>query len=427
MASIHNVSAMGRFSLPTISAHDAADRTTLERHQMKGPYRLDPGPDAFSFALFQSVGVGLAPGHALRVIQDGDVFDALVEEIGRARESVHILVYIWRPSPPSDRVIEALTARARDGVRCRIVVDPVGSEEVTGHHDFDEQVEKRLRSAGCEVHYYRLLGNRRFHRMLGRDHQKLAVVDGRVAITGGFGIWKVWQGHGNSPEEWRETSIRVEGPAVRDVQLAFSSSWQEAGGELLPADVFPELAPAGPARAGFVSSTGRPGISDAERMTRLVVAAATRRLWIANAYFTPPDAILRQLEVKARDGVDVRVLAPGPVHDVPLIRASQRSTYERLLRAGVRIWEYQASMLHAKTMLVDDWLSVVGSTNLDPMSLNWLGEGSLVVADSDVAAELERAWPRDLARSREITLRDGGRTGPWRRFARRATLLIARD
>jgi cardiolipin synthase len=115
------------------------------------------------------------------------------------------------------------------------------------------------------------------------------------------------------------------------------------------------------------------------------------------------------------------------VHDVPLIRASQRSTYERLLRAGVRIWEYQPSMMHAKTMLVDDWLAVIGSTNLDPMSLNWLGEGSLVMEDRAVAAELERGWAADLARSREMTLGDGGRTGPLRRIARRATLLIARD
>ncbi len=162
-------------------------------------------------------------------------------------------------------------------------------------------------------------------------------------------------------------------------------------------------------------------------MTRVVIAAATRRLWIANAYFTPPDAVLQQLVRKANDGVDVRVLGPGPIHDVPLIRASQRSTYERLLRAGVRIWEYQPAMMHAKTMLVDDWLAVVGSTNLDPMSLNWLGEGSLVMDDRAVADALEQAWEKDFGRSREVTLRDGGRTTSLRRLARRATLFLARD
>lgn len=413
--------------LPTLGAHSDADAATLQRHRMQGPYELEPGVDALSFALLQSVGVELVPGHRASVIQDGDVFDALVEAIGEAQHSVHILVYIWRPSAPSDRVIDALAERSRAGVKCRIVVDPFGSEELAGEHDFDEKVERRLTEAGCDVHYYRLLGNRRIRRMLGRDHQKLAVVDGRVGITGGFGIWKAWEGHGNAREEWRETSIRVEGPAVRAMQIAFSQSWQESGGELLPRDTFPELGQVGPSRAGFVSSTGRLGITNAERMTRLIVAAAQERLWIANAYFSPPDEVIRQLEHKVRSGVDVRVLGPGPVHDVPLIRASQRSTYERLLRAGVRIWEYQPSMMHAKTILVDDWLSVIGSTNLDPLSLNWLGEGSLVIDDQEVAAALERGWRDDFARSAEITLEHGGRTGPWRRIARRVTLLLARD
>jgi cardiolipin synthase len=374
---------------------------------MQGPFRLAPGVEELSFALFQSTGVELAPGHRAEVIEDGAVFDVLVDEIRRAKQSVHILVFIWRPSEPSDRIVDALLERARAGVQCRIVVDPVGSEEVSGHHDFDEKIEKPLVDGGCEVHYYRLLGNRRIRRMLGRDHQKLAIVDGRVGITGGFGIWKVWLGHGNAPENWRETSVRIEGPAIRQMQLAFSSAWQESGGSLLPRDVFPPLDHAGESRAGYVASVGRTGI--------------------ANAYFSPPDAVLRQLEEKRRQSVDVRVLGPGPVHDVRVIRASQRSTYERLLRAGVRIWEYQPSMMHAKTMLVDDWLSVIGSTNLDPVALNWTGEGSLVIEDRGVAAALERAWTRDLARSKEITLADGGRSGPWRRLARRITILLSHD
>jgi cardiolipin synthase len=176
-----------------------------------------------------------------------------------------------------------------------------------------------------------------------------------------------------------------------------------------------------------VDSIGKLGITDAERMVRVVIAAARKRLWIANAYFTPPNSIMEQLVHKAHEGVDVRVLGPGPVHDVPLVRASQRSTYEQLLNAGVRIWEYQPSMMHAKTLLVDDWLSVVGSTNLDALSLNKLGEGSLVLADKEFAGKLERGWERDLECSREITLDAGGRTNPWRRLARRATQFMGQD
>jgi cardiolipin synthase len=398
------------------------------RHEMRQTFHLPPGPDGLSFALYQSTGVGLVPGHRVELVENGQIFDALVEAIGKATSSVHILVYIWRPSHASERIVQALLERARAGVACRVVVDPVGSEEVSGNKDFDQVVEKRLTAGGVEVHYFRLLAGKWFGRLLGRVHQKLAIIDGQVGFTGGFGIWRTWEGGGRRPEEWRDTHVRVEGPMVRAMQLAFARTWQESGGALLPLEAFPEPREAGSARAGFVSSTGKLGVTDAERMVRMVIAAARERLWISNAYFTPPNAILEQLLHKRRhDGVDVRVLVPGPVHDVPVIRASQRATYEELLRGGVRIWEYQASMMHAKTMVVDDWLAMVGSTNLDALSLNKLGEGSLVVADPALVRAMERSFLTDLEYAHEVTLANGGRTNPWRRLARRATQLVGQD
>ncbi|MCE9673192.1 phospholipase D-like domain-containing protein [Myxococcus stipitatus] len=413
--------------LPQPGAHGFDSGPERKQHEMRGPYSLPPGPEGFSFSLYQSTGIGLVPGHRLELLENGAVFDRMVEDLRAARESVHILVYIWRPSDVSDRIVEALVERARAGVACRVVVDPVGSEELQGDKDFDQQVEQVLRDAGVEVHYYRLLAGKVLGRLLGRSHQKLVIVDGRVAYTGGFGFWKVWEGDGRSPEAWRDTSVRVEGPATRQMQLSFSRYWQESGGGLLPVSAFPEVESRGPAAAGFVESSGKLGITDAERMVRMVIAAARERLWIANAYFSPPNEILEQLEEKCRQGVEVRVLGPGPVHDVKVIRASQRSTYERLLAAGVRIYEYQPSMMHAKTMLVDDWLAVVGSTNLDSLSLNKLGEGSLVLHDAEFVRELERGWARDLRLSQEMSLENGGRTNPWRRLARRATQLVGHD
>ena len=411
--------------LPQPGAHgfDGGNR----KHEMQGPFELPPGPEGFSFALYQSSGVGLSPGHRMELLENSQVFERMLEDIRAAKHSVHMLIYIWRPCELSDRFVEALTERARAGVQCRVVVDPVGSEETTGDKDFDQKVEKRLTEAGVEVHYYRLLSGKVLGRLLGRSHQKIVVVDGRIAFTGGFGIWKVWEGDGLKEDNWRDTHIRVEGPEVRRIQVTFSKHWQESGGELLPREAFPDLEPDGGGCAAFIDSTGRLGITEAERMVRLVVAAATKRLWIANAYFTPPNAILDQLEVKVRQGVDVRVLGPGGHHDVPVVRASQRSTYERLLAAGVRIWEYQPAMMHAKTMLVDDWLCVVGSTNLDALSLNKLSEGSLVFEDKEIAAKLEACWEKDIRHSKEVTLQNGGRTNPWRRFARRATQFAGRD
>jgi cardiolipin synthase A/B len=412
--------------LPQPGAHGWNEQEA-QRHEMKGPFHLPPGPEGFSFALFQSTGVCLEPGHQVELLENSTVFDRMLEDIRQARGSVHILVYIWRPSRVSDRIVEALRERSRAGVSCRVVVDPVGSEEVRGDRDFDQKVERRLVEAGVEVHYYRPLAGKVLGRLLGRTHQKLVIVDGRIGYTGGFGIWKVWEGHGLQPDQWRDTHIRVEGPSVSWMQIEFSRAWQESGGSLLHPEDLPGPCQRGPVRAGFIASSGKLGMTDAERMVRLVIAAARERLWIANAYFTPPNAVLEQLVHKAHEGVDVRVLGPGPVHDVPIIRASQRATYPELLRAGVRLWEYQASMMHAKTMLVDDWLTVVGSTNLDSLSLNKLGESSMVVADEAFARKLERCWERDMEHSREITLNAGGVTNPWRRLARRVTQLIGRD
>ena len=196
--------------------------------------------------------------------------------------------------------------------------------------------------------------------------------------------------------------MRIQGPAVREMQVAFAQNWQEAGGRLLPSSDFPEIMPEGPARAAFVSSSPGIVISDAERMTALTVAAARKRLWITNSYFIPSTALVEMLEAKARAGVDVRVLAPGRYMDMAPVKAAQPSTYERLLEAGGRIWEYEVSMLHAKTMVVDDHLSVFGSTNLDPISMRSAEEGSLVVEDAALAEALAASFLNDLRYSREI-------------------------
>jgi cardiolipin synthase len=415
-------------SQPVVQGWEEPDHLNRQ-HEMTGPTALPAGFEAFNHAFYQSTRLRLEPGHRVELIENGAIFDELIEAIRRATESIHILVFIWRPSEPSDRIVEALCERARAGVHCRVIVDPVGSEEVAGEHDFDLKVEQRLREGGVEVHYFRPLSGRWLGRLLGRTHHKLVILDGRVGFTGGFGIWKSWQGEGDSPEEWRDTNVRVEGPTVREMQLAFARVWQECGGALLPESCFPELEHEGDACAGFVESAGGHGLSDAERMLRMVFAVARRRLWISNAYFTPPKAILEQLLEKRKQGVDVRVLMAGPVHDWRIVRASQRATYQELLKGGVRLWEYQPSMLHSKTVLVDDWLSVVGSTNLDALSLHRMREGSVVVADRRLSSKLATCWERDLEHSREMSLTrgGGGRTNPWRRFARRLTQLLAAD
>ncbi|RYZ39578.1 MAG: cardiolipin synthase B [Myxococcaceae bacterium] len=359
---------------------------------------LPEDPIARSVAITQTLGMSLEPGNGVELVQNGRVFDVIEEEIRAARSSIHIASYIWRPGIPSDRLLIALRERA-PGVQCRVLVDPLGSVNF-------EVVAPVLADAGCDVRIYRpfqgAVASLDAVRIRARMHRKMVIRDGEVALTGGFGIWRSWLGNGDAAETWRDTNVRVRGPAVRGMQVAFAENWQEAGGDFLPPESFPPLAPAGEASACFVASTSHRFLSEASKMWALSIASAKHRLWIANSYFLPSEALSDMLIEKARQGVDVRVLVPGRYHDVAPVRTAQRASYARLLEAGVRIWEYEISMMHSKTLLADDTLGIVGSTNMDPLALNHTEEGSLMVEDLTLAKALEASFEQDLKHSREI-------------------------
>jgi cardiolipin synthase len=393
------------------------------RHALRIRDDVPESNEGMSLAWYQTVGVELEPGNQVELVHNGHVFDVLEREIRAARSSIHILVYIWRPGDPSDRLTKALRER-HPGVTCRILVDPLGSIR------FLDDVAPQLVAAGCEVRIFRSLrgtiASLDLKRIQARLHRKLAVRDGVVGLTGGWGIWKSWEGSGLKPNEWRDANIWVQGPAVRGMQLAFAQNWQEAGGGMLPPDAFPDPIPtAGEARAGFVTHTGAPVITNAERMTLLAIASAKKRLWIANSYFIPTGPIQDMLIAKAKAGVDVRVLTPGRHHDIPPVHEGQRATYARLLENGVRIWEYEVSMMHSKSILVDDRLSMVGSTNLDPLALS-AEEGSLVVDDAELAGQLARDFEEDIQHSVEIRWDSWRRRGLIKRLSERVAVLFGR-
>lgn len=383
---------------------------------------MPEGAEGLSLAFFQSTGVALEPGHRVEMLNNGHVIQAIEEEVRAARSSIHIATFIWRPGEPSGRLIRALGER-QPGVACRVLVDPLGSLNF-------EAVSPQLVAVGCEVRIFRpiqgTVASLDAKRLMSRMHRKMVVRDGEVGLTGGWGIWKSWLGNARNAEEWRDANVRVWGPAVRGMQQAFAENWQEAGGDFLPPQCFPQVAPMGEARAGFVGSTGSPFLSDARRMSLLAIGAAKRRLWIVNAYFIPPEALSDMLILKAKQGVDVRVIVPGRHHDVSPVHAGQRASYARLLEGGVRIWEYELSMLHSKTILVDEDLSIIGSTNMDPLALNQVEEGSLVVVDEALAGELERNFEQDLMHAREIHASAWLRRGLLRKLAEKFPRLIGR-
>ncbi len=354
--------------------------------------RVASSGDEFSTALQQSVASTMRPGNRLEVVENGRVFDALVEAIGQGRLSVNAELYIWRKGQASDRVLKALSARTAQGVQCRVLLDAVGSI------DLGDDLRAQFAAARCELRVFRPLSGPDKD---ARNHRKVVVVDGRVGFTGGFGVDDKWLGDGKSDQQWRDTNVRVEGPAVSEMQETFAENWQEAGGELLAPREFPGPQGAGAARAAFVRSDGAPVVTRAERLTQLAIAAAHKRLWIENAYFAPSKAILELLARRASEGVDVRIVTAGRKSDSKLAFLWAQSDYGELRKRGVRVWEYQASMIHAKTMLVDEALVVIGSVNLDPLSLNELEEGALVAEDPAAAARLARDFEEDCARSTE--------------------------
>ena len=382
--------------------HRARSHVRMGMTEEAGLPILRGGPDSLAPALWQSTGVRFQPGNAVDWYFDGEVFSAVREQLRQAQRSVRVAIYIWQTGDPGKILAEEAAACARRGVRVQIVVDPLGSEA-----GFDAELRPLLEEAGCEVHTFRSFTPARMLRITGRHHRKLIIVDDEVAFTGGFGIAPQWSGHGERPGHWRDTHVRVEGPVVSSMIQAFAASWLEVSGEMI--DVAPPtrtaqsvLQPAGESSAAFVSSREVAGWTHSFWLSWFALNAAHKQLWVANAYFVPPAEILEMLCRKATEGVDVRLLLPGPHIDHVASRWAQHSTYPPLLAAGVRIFEYQPSMMHAKTILVDGRLSIVGSINLDPFSLYWLEEGALVVDDVEVARGLASKWEEDLAASQEI-------------------------
>jgi cardiolipin synthase len=360
-----------------------------------GP-RLQGGVEAVELALLQATNSEMLGGNLLTLCDNGRIFDVLEDEIRQAKHSVHVNMFIFKPGNPGDRLAELLIRRAQQGVAVRVLVDPMGST------NFDTKLYAPLREAGCEVRYFRPL--RKYPLAItGRNHRKIVVVDGRVGFTGGFGIASEWTGDGDTPQDWRDTNARIEGPTVRQMQLAFAAHWLESGGALMPKEELTRAAPAGSSRCTFVTSMDVKGLTSARWVTHIAMAAARKSLWIANAYFAPPLRIIDGLCHRSSDGVDVRLLLPGPYQDHPSLTWIQRCFYPRMSRCGVKVYEYQRSMMHAKTMLVDERLSVIGSINLDVLSQGFLEEGALVVDDEAFAAAMKRRYELDLERSLQVT------------------------
>jgi cardiolipin synthase A/B len=295
-------------------------------------------------------------------------------------------------------------------VRVLFVLDAFGSQNLK------KEWADSMRAAGVEIGLLRQLHWYALHNASDRSHVRVVVVDGEIGYTGGFGLADYWLGDGRHEGQWRETNVRFEGPAVMGLQAAFAAAWAECTGELIAGDIyFPKRAFTdvdGGVTAGVFFSSPTTGSTPAERFIALSIASARKTLYVANSYFVPDDDFRTLLSLARRRGVDVRILTVSKVTDVKTTWWAGRSRYAELLQAGIRIYEYQPSMMHAKTFIVDGMWGSIGSMNFDNRSLAFNNESNLVFLDPGVGAQMDSTFMDDLRYAKEITLAEWERR-PW--------------
>ena len=351
-------------------------------------------------------GVQIEPGNKVEVLANGATYDRLWEDIRSARQTLTIQMYFSKPGVVADSLAKYLAERARANVRVLLLMDAFGSQGLRG------EWADSLAKAGVEVAWLRPLHWYTLHKAAQRSHVRAIVVDGRVGYTGGFGIADYWLGNGHSEEQWRESNARFEGRSVAQLQAMFAAGWAEATGELITGDVFfppPSFAEPGTVAAGVLHFVPTIGSTPAERFLALSITGARRSLYISNSYFVPDDDFRALLIRAAKRGVDVRVLTAGDKSDVKTTLYAGRARYTELLKGGVRVYEYQPTMMHAKTLVADGVWSTVGSLNFDNRSLVFNNESNIVALNDQVGATLDSLFMNDLRYSKEIKLSEFGR------------------
>jgi len=345
-----------------------------------------------------ATGVTFSSGNRVDVLNNGDEFyPVMLREIAGAQVSITIEAYIYWEGHIGRTFAKALADRAQAGVRVKILLDAIGSSSI------GNDILGILGSSGCQIAWYNPIKWYSIGRFNNRTHRKSLIIDGRVGFTGGAGIADQWCGHAQDGEHWRDMQIRLEGPAVTPLQTGFAQNWLERTRELVSGPIYyPEIEPAGPYLALTLMSSPVTGASTVRMMYYLSIICARRRIWIANPYFVPdPPAIDTLIEARQR-GVDVKVMVSGVKNDSWLSRQNSVRLYGRLLDAGVEIYEYQHTMLHHKTMVVDGLWSTIGTTNFDNRSFAHNEESNVCVYDAALAEHLESIFHTDLSACQRV-------------------------
>jgi len=355
--------------------------------------------DWLDVALARAAGAAPVSGNRLELLRDGpENFPAWLEAIASARRYVYFETYIFKADRTGQQFVDVLCERARSGVRVRFLYDWAGCLGTRS------RVWRTLREAGVEVRCFNPFDWSSPLGWVHRDHRKTVSVDGRVAFVSGLCVGDAWSGDpAKGIPPWRDTGVRIDGPAVADVEQAFARAWATVGAPLPEGERRPrsEMDVAGDTRLRVISD--EPGTAGLLRLDQFIASAARQSLWITDAYFAGTPAYVQALRAAALDGVDIRLLVPGS-SDIPTLQPFSRAGFRALLEAGIRVFEWKGPMLHAKTAVCDGQWARVGSTNLNVAS--WLTNYELDVAleDESFAGEMEDMFLADLENSTELVL-----------------------
>jgi cardiolipin synthase len=365
--------------------------------------RTEPGAtdEAHFLEMVESLADAQSNSHTtVEVLTNGENFyEAELQAIGSARNSINLEAYIFQKGQVMTRYVEALTAKTREGVEVRLVLDGLGSAGTK------EEDLKPLLEAGGQVAFYHPLRFGSIPNYNNRTHRELMIVDGLIAFIGGAGIADHWLISKGDNRRWRDTMVRVEGDAVTNLQSTFAENWVESCGELITGTKFFPKCPAnGEGVAMVVNSTPSAGGSTRARILfQLLLSSAQESIRITTPYFLPDHSLCEELKRAQKRGVEVTILVPGQHNDHLLTRSSSRLAYGRLLQHGIRIFEYLPSMLHAKILLIDGKWSVLGSTNFDNRSFGINDEVNIAVRDERLHSRLQHDFQHDLSEAREIS------------------------
>ena len=365
------------------------------------------------------LGPSIVDGNIATELLNGDaIFPSMLKAIRGARNTVLFETYIYWSGNIGDEFADALSERARNGVKVHVLLDWVGSGKI------DTAVIDKMKQAGVQVEKYHPLRWYNLGRLNNRTHRKLLIVDGTVGFTGGVGIAPLWTGNAQDPDHWRDSHFRVEGPVVAQMQSVMLDNWAKTTGKVVHGvEYFPPPRPVGSQRAQVFASSPSGGSESMMMMYLLAITAAERSIDLSSAYFVPDDVTRQALVDAIRRGVRVRIITPGEHIDAETVRRASRGLWGPLLEAGAQMYEYQPTMYHCKVMIVDGLMTSVGSTNFDVRSFRLNDEANLNIYDAGFAARQTQVFEADLKQSRRVTLQ-AWQSRPWREKLHEHTLAL---